>query len=214
MDYQRIYQYRFRDVDQRKRAAIWAPIACFIYEQLGRPEKILDPAAGRCEFLNAVPSAERWGIDMSDYEEASAREGTHFVIADVMEAELPTSHFDAIFVSNFLEHLPDQEAIAAFLGRMRECLQPGGRIGVMGPNIRYCHDSYWDCADHQIALTHLAVEEHLYGAGLQPHTTYDRFLPFSFRGGLPQSPRLTSAYLRFRPAWRVLGKQFLVVAER
>src|SRR2546429_570365 len=98
MDYQRLYEYRFHDVDQAARAAVWQPIASFIYEQLGRPERILDPAAGRCEFLNAVPAKERWGVDLADYEEARARPDTKMIVADVMEADLPESHFDGIFV--------------------------------------------------------------------------------------------------------------------
>jgi SAM-dependent methyltransferase len=214
VDFQRLYEYRFRDVDQDARAAVWEPIARFLYEQLDRPAKVLDPAAGRCEFLNALPSEERWGVDMADYEEAHARSDTHMVIANVMDAELPQSHFDAVFVSNFLEHLPSPEAVYSFLAKMRDCLRPGGKIAVMGPNIRYCADEYWDCADHELGLTHVAIEEHLYTAGLQPLRTYPRFLPYSFRGILPPSPRLTAAYLRTRPAWRFLGKQFLVTAER
>jgi hypothetical protein len=214
MDYQRLYEYRFRDIDQGARAAVWKPIARFIYEQLGRPERILDPAAGRCEFLNAVPSPERWGVDMTDYEDARARPNTKMIVADIMDADLPESHFDAVFVSNFLEHLPTPEAVYSFLVKMRRSLRSGGRIAVMGPNIRYCADQYWDCADHEIGLTHVAIEEHLYAAGLEPVLTYPRFLPYSFRGILPPSPRLTSFYLRFRPAWRILGKQFLVLAER
>lgn len=214
MDYQRLYEYRFRDIDQEARAAVWKPIARFVYDQLERPERILDPAAGRCEFLNAVPSRERWGVDMADYEEARARPDTKMIVADVMDAELPESHFDGVFVSNFLEHLPTPEAIYSFLVKMRGSLRSGGRIAVMGPNIRYCAGEYWDCADHYLGLTHVAIEEHLYAAGLEPMVTYPRFLPYSFRGILPPSPRLTALYLRIRPAWRILGKQFLVVGER
>jgi SAM-dependent methyltransferase len=136
------------------------------------------------------------------------------VVADVMEAELPADHFDAVFVSNFLEHLPDHEAIHAFLAKMRSKLRPGGRIAVMGPNYRYCAGVYWDFADHYVALTSYAVEEHLYTAGFEPREAIPRFLPYSFREGLPPSPRLVSLYLRTKPAWRLLGKQFLVIAER
>ena len=53
-----------------------------------------------------------------------------------MDADLPHEHFDAIFVSNFLEHLPSQDAVAAFLEKMLRCTAPGGRIAVMGPNFR------------------------------------------------------------------------------
>ena len=38
-----------------------------------------------------------------------------------------------------------------------------------------------------------------------------RFLPYSTKGRLPTTPLLVRAYLRFRPAWRLLGKQTLYV---
>ena len=85
----------------------------------------------------------------------------------IMDAELPAGHFDGVFVSNFLEHLYDQEAIAAFLEKMRDAMEPGGRIAIMGPNYRYCSKEYWDCADHYVALTHVAIDEHLYAAGFE-----------------------------------------------
>ena len=140
--------------------------------------------------------------------------GTRFVVGDATSVELPEAHFDGVFVSNFLEHLPTPDAVASFLEHMRDCMSPGGRIGIMGPNYRHCADVYWDCADHYLALTDVTIEEHLYAAGLTPRRTIGRFLPYSFRGRLPPSPRLTEAYLRMPPLWRLLGKQFLVIGER
>jgi len=69
-------------------------------------------------------------------------------------------------------------------------------------------------ADHTVVLTHRAVAEHLYAAGFEPERIEPRFLPYSFTGRLPLSPRLTRAYLRTPLAWRVLGKQFLAVGRR
>jgi hypothetical protein len=63
----------------------------------------------------------------------------------------------------------------------------------MGPNYRYCSKEYWDMADHIIALTHLAIKEHLYTAGFEPEKTIPRYLPYSFRGVLPPSRKLTAA---------------------
>jgi hypothetical protein len=214
VDYERLYAYRFKGVDQDARAAVWGPIARFVHAELGQPQRILDPAAGRCEFINAVPSAERWAVDRVDYAEGGAAEGTTLVIGDAMDAELPEAHFDGVFVSNFLEHLPTPEHVASFLERMRNRLVPGGRIAVMGPNYRYCAGVYWDFADHYLALTHVTVEEHLAAAGFTPVKTIPRFLPYSFNGRLPPSASLTAAYLRIPIAWRILGKQFLVIAER
>jgi SAM-dependent methyltransferase len=214
MDYQRLYAYRFRAVDERRREAVWSAIAEYVYEQLGRPRRVLDPAAGRGEFINAVPAGERWAVDQVAYAAGGPDSGVKLVVADVMAAELPSAHFDLVFVSNFLEHLPGQEAIAAFLAKMRRHVAPGGRIAIMGPNYRYCAKEYWDFADHIVALTHRAVQEHLYTAGFRVTRTNPQFIPYSFTGRLPASKRLTALYLRQPLAWRLLGKQFLVVGEK
>jgi hypothetical protein len=214
MNYERLYEYRFRDVDQASRAAVWGEIATYIHVQLGRPEVVLDPAAGRGEFINAVPAKERWALDRVAYNEGTYRPTVRVVIADALEAELPAAHFDGIFVSNFLEHLPTQESVAMFLERMYAATAPGGRIAIMGPNFRYCADNYFDMADHTLIFTHLAIEEHLYAAGFDPVRVEARFLPYSFTGHLPPSRRLIRQYLRLPLAWRVLGKQFLLIGRR
>jgi SAM-dependent methyltransferase len=214
VDYERLYSYRFRDVDQDARAAVWGAIAPRVHKMMGAPQVVLDPAAGRGEFINAVAAKERWAVDEVAYPEAERDPAVTFVTSGIMEADLPAAHFNGVFVSNFLEHLHDQEAIAAFLERMRESMTPGGRIAVMGPNYRYCAKEYWDCADHYVALTHGAVAEHLYAAGFEPQRIVPRFLPYSFRGVLPPSPALTGLYLRMPLAWKLLGKQFLVIGRR
>jgi Methyltransferase domain len=213
VDLERLYEYRFRDIDQDARRAAWEPVAEFVWERLGRPERVLDPAAGRCEFISAVPARERWAVDRVAYPEVEGG-GLTFVTGDATEVELPSGHFDGVFVSNFLEHLPSPDAVAGFLDRMRETMRAGGRIAVMGPNFRYAAREYWDCADHELALTHVAIEEHLYAAGLEPSETIPRFLPYSFRSRLPSSAGLARAYLSAPPIWRLFGKQFLVVAEK
>jgi hypothetical protein len=60
VNHRRLYEYRSRDVDQRRRDDVWAALAPMLHDALGRPERVLDPAAGRCEFINAVPATERW----------------------------------------------------------------------------------------------------------------------------------------------------------
>jgi SAM-dependent methyltransferase len=214
LNYERLYAYRFRDVDQEARVAVWREIAPHVHGLMGRPRKVLDPAAGRGEFVGAVPAAETWAVDEVSYPEAAHKPDTRVIVSPIMEAELPAGHFDGVFVSNFLEHLRDQEAIAAFLEKMRAAVEPGGRIAIMGPNFRYCYREYWDCADHYVALTHVAIAEHLYAAGFEPQRIVPRYLPYSFRGVLPPSRTLTRLYLRTPPAWRLLGKQFLAIGRR
>lgn len=214
MNYERLYQYRFKGIDQEERIAVWREISPHVHELMGKPQKVLDPAAGRGEFIGAVPAHETWAVDQVSYPEALYKPDTNVVTAEILAAELPLSHFDGVFMSNFLEHLPDQEAIAAVLEKMHAVMEPGGRIAVMGPNYRFCSRDYWDCADHYVALTDRSIGEHLYAAGFEPTTVIPRYLPYSFRGVLPASPLLTRTYLKARPAWKLLGKQFLVIGRK
>lgn len=214
MNYERLYRFRFRDIDQNERIAVWRQISPHVHELMGRPQKVLDPAAGRGEFIGSVPAPETWAVDEVSYPEAAHKPDTKVVTASILDAELPLEHFDGIFMSNFLEHLPNQETIATVLEKMRDVMEPGGRIAVMGPNYRFCSRDYWDCADHYVALTDRSIGEHLYAAGFEPTTVIPRYLPYSFRGRLPASPALTRAYLGAPLAWRLLGKQFLVIGRR
>ncbi len=213
INYERLYAYRFRDVDQASRQAVWREIARYAHDRMGRPERVLDPAAGRGEFITGVPAAERWGVDLVGHGVPESA-GVKMIIADIMDAGLPDSYFDGVFMSNFLEPLPDQHAVAAVLGKLNAAMEPGGRIAIVGPNFRYCAREYFDCADHTVVLSHVAVAEHLDAAGFDVTSVSPRFLPYSFRGLLPPSPLLTRFYLRTPVAWRLLGKQFLVLGHK
>jgi SAM-dependent methyltransferase len=214
LNYERLYAYRFRDIDQDARVAVWQEIAPHVHGLMGSPQRLLDPAAGRGEFIGAAPAKETWAVDEVAYPEANHKPDTTVIVSSIMDAELPGGHFDGVYVSNFLEHLHDQEAIAAFLEKMHAAMEPGGRIAIMGPNYRYCAREYWDCADHYVALTHVAIAEHLYAAGFEPERIIPRYLPYSFRGILPPSRTLTRLYLKAPFAWRLLGKQFLVIGRQ
>ena len=109
MNYERLYEYRFRDIDQDSRTAVWGEIAPFISKVLGDPEVVLDPAAGRGEFINAVPARERWAVDMVAYPEGTHAPGTEVIVSDIFDAELPQHYFEGVWISNFLEHLLSQE---------------------------------------------------------------------------------------------------------
>jgi hypothetical protein len=213
INYERLYEYRFRDVDQASRQAVWREIATYVHGRMGEPERVLDPAAGRGEFITAVPAAERWGVDMVKQADLEAF-GVKMIIADIMDAELPEAYFDGVFLSNFLEHMPSQDAVGAVLGKLYSAMSPGGRIAIIGPNFRYCARDYFDCADHTVVLTHVSMAEHLYAAGFEITSVAPRFLPYSFRGLLPPSPRLTRTYLRTPAMWRLLGKQFFLIARK
>ena len=62
MNYDRIYAYRFQDIQQEQRQNVWAEITRFIEARLNDPKTIRDPAAGWCEFINESAAAEKWAI--------------------------------------------------------------------------------------------------------------------------------------------------------
>lgn len=215
MNYNRIYSYRFAKVDMEKKNLVWDEVARFLYDtHLNQPEKMLDPAGGLCEFINHIPSKERWTVDLSEEVKKYAAPDVKTIIGNNLEVELPLDYFDGIFISNFLEHLNTQFEVADFLERMFRSLKRKGRIIIMGPNFRYTYKDYFNFADHTVILTESGVEEHLYGAGFTILKTYPRFLPLTFRRGFPVNRFLIKTYLKMPFAWRFFGEQFLLVAEK
>lgn len=215
MNFERIYTYRFAGSDEGARQLAWGEIAKFAFGQMGRPATILDPACGKCEFLHALPeAAERWGVDRYQTAAAGMLAGITFRQGDIFDVDLPREHFSGVFISNLLEHLNSQEEIFALLERLHEVMCPGGVIAILGPNFKYAYREYFDCADHKVALSHLAVEELLYSAGFVITRSIDQFLPFSFRSRLPANRLLIKIYLQVPLLWKLLGKQFFVLAQK
>jgi SAM-dependent methyltransferase len=215
MNYEKIYAYRFRGVPDAQKQAVWKSIARHVQTFMPGAKKILDPCAGRCEFANYVDAPEVWAVDRQAEALAFARPHVKTIVGDVFETPFPGSHFDGAFVSNFLEHLDSPEQAAAFLRILYGALKPGGRLVIMGPNFKYCKSEYFDCIDHKLILTHHSVEELLYSENFAIHKTYPQYLPFSFRErNLPGLGFLASMYLKIPIAWKFMGKQFLVIAEK
>ena len=214
MNYDRIYEYRFKNINREKKKIIWNEIARFIYKKLNEPKIILDPASGNCEFINAISSSEKWALDMNENITKYADASVKALVGDSLTVDLPKNYFDAVFISNFLEHLNSQHEVALFLGRMFTTLKKGGKICVIGPNFKHVGNQYFDFADHTVILSELGVAEHLYGAGFSIKEIHPKFLPLSFRGRLPVNQILAKTYLQFPFFWWFFGKQFLLIAEK
>ncbi len=93
-------------------------------------------------------------------------------------------------------------------------LKSGGKIIVLQPNIRFLPGEYWDFFDHHTPLTDRSLVEGLQLAGFTPNVVYPRFLPYTTKSRLPKATFFVRLYLRVPLAWRVLGKQALVVATK
>ena len=121
---------------------------------------------------------------------------------------------DIVFTSNFFEHLPNKDALRRTVLEARRCLKPGGKIICLGPNIRFVPGSYWDFWDHHVALTDRSLRELRELLGFQVTVCEPRFLPYSMSQGFTPPLWMLEAYLRLPSAWRLFGKQFLIVASK
>ena len=194
---------------------MWREIARFLQRFVPRDSAVLDLAADRGMFIANIHARERWATDIRDTSLYMPPE-VRFVQCDglALREVLPLGHFDRVFTSNYFEHLPSSETVIEQLRVVHDLLAPGGQVIVLQPNIRLTGAAYWDFIDHKTALTERSLEEAAQIARLSPVRTIVRFLPYTTKSRLPQSPLLVRAYLAFPPAWRVLGKQTLFIAER
>jgi SAM-dependent methyltransferase len=213
-DLQAIYARRFADT-AAYRAKVWSVLAPYL--QRWAPStcnRALDLGCGYGEWINALPAAERHGMDLNADSRRHLAPGIHFHEQDcTSDWPVAPGSLDLVVTSNFFEHLPSKDALKKTLRQAHRALRPGGRLIAMGPNTRYLAGQYWDFLDHHLALTEKSLAEGLRLAGFEVVNACPRFLPFTMVGG----PRYPLAFLRLYLAlpftWPLFGRQFLVVAE-
>jgi hypothetical protein len=128
--------------------------------------------------------------------------------------QIEPSSLDIIFTSNFFEHLPHKKALADTLVQAHKALKPRGKLICLGPNMSQLHGQYWDFWDHYLPLTDKSLCEGLTLHGFQIQQNFPKFLPYTMEGKQPATPWQIKAYLKFPLAWKILGKQFLIIAEK
>lgn len=214
-DLQRIYETRFSaNLDYRR--AVWRVlIDCFFQQYIDPSGRVLDLGCGYGEFINQISAGEKYAMDLNPDAPARLSKDIRFLQQDCSTRwPLADASLDAVFTSNFFEHLPDKSALGRTLDEIARCLAPGGQLIAMGPNIKFLPGAYWDFWDHYVALTEQSLSEALTTRGFEIVRCEDRFLPYTMAGG-PRYPLfLLRAYLLFRPAWKLLGKQFMIVARK
>ena len=127
---------------------------------------------------------------------------------------LPDASLDVVFTSNFFEHLPDKLSLKLTLIEARRCLKPGGRLIALGPNIKYVQGAYWDFWDHFLCLTEASLGEAMENNGYRVVRSEPRFLPYTTINQPAYPMAFVRLYLALPLAWRIFGRQFLVVGER
>ena len=209
-------QYRRRFAATRDyRDAVWRLLVerCF-QRWVGPAERVLDLGCGWGEFSRHIRAGSRFAMDLNPDAAALLDPGVHFLRQDCAAPwPLAAASLDVVFSSNFLEHLPDKAAVAATLGEACRCLAPGGRIVLVGPNLRHTGGAYWDFWDHHVPLTERSLAELLTLCGFRIEQALPRFLPYTMSQGRNPPLALVALYLRLPWLWPLLGKQFLVVGR-
>ncbi|NUZ05175.1 class I SAM-dependent methyltransferase [Schlegelella sp. ID0723] len=211
-----LYRVRFSDKQRASKDAVWK-VLCqqFFQRYVARDATVLELASGYGEFLRYIHAGRKIAIDLNPEAGSFLPPGTEFHLQSADDLScIEGGSVDVCFSSNFFEHLPSKEVLDRVLKESLRVLRPGGAYVAMQPNLRYAPGEYWDYYDHVLPLTHLSCREAFEKAGFEIQELIDRFVPFSTSSRLPQHPALVRLYLAFPPAWRILGRQFVIVGRK
>jgi SAM-dependent methyltransferase len=214
-DLRRIYGARF-SANEAYRNEVWDVLVSeFFQRYIWESERVLDLGCGYGEFTRHVRCGAKFAMDLNPDAPRYLGDGVKFFEQDC-SANWPVDDgsLDVVFTSNFFEHLPDKAALGRTLEQIFRCLARGGRLIAMGPNIKFLPGSYWDFWDHYLPLTELSLEEALATRGFEMIRNEDRFLPYTMSAGRRYPLLFLRTYLKVPLAWKVFGKQFLVIARK
>jgi SAM-dependent methyltransferase len=212
-DLQQEYQRRFQPLREYRKKVWRILVDEFFQKYVPADSTVLDVGCGWGEFINQVKARRRLGMDLNPDSRARLDPDIEFLMQDCSEPwPVPEGSLDIIFSSNFFEHLPHKVALKLTLEEAFKALRPGGKLICMGPNIKFLPDTYWDFWDHEVALTELSLKEILEIIGYEMAECTDRFLPYTMVGAAQKPLWTVSLYLKLPLAWKIFGKQFLLVA--
>jgi SAM-dependent methyltransferase len=216
MDLEKLYRHRFDEGDLPGKLAIWK-VLCedFFSKYITSEDIVIDVGAGYCEFINNVRCKRRIAIDLNPrFKEFASVDVEVRNESCTNLSSISDGFADIVFMSNFLEHLPNKQSVLDTLVESKRILKKGGKIIILQPNVRLIPGAYWDFFDHHTPLTERSLVEAVTSIEMNPVKVIARFLPYTTKSILPQSPWLVRLYLKVPLAWKILGKQSLVIAEK
>lgn len=216
LELDKLYSARFPETELAQKHAIWKVLCSNFFQRYVKEEDtVVDIGAGYCEFINNIRAARKIALDLNPDVRRFAAPGVEVINESCTEIRtLASESVDVVFMSNFLEHLPNKQLVLDTFREVHRILRRGGRVMVLQPNIRFLPGEYWDFFDHHTPLTDRSLVEGLQLVGFTPTVVIPRFLPYTTKSRLPKASAFVRMYLRVPIAWRVLGKQAFVVAQR
>ncbi len=213
----KLYANRFDSRQMQAKRVLWQVLVDdFLQNYVPSESAVLDIGGGYCEFINQIRAAKKCLIDLNPDSKLFANPDVNVLNIDVLNldnSQVFSKHFDRIFISNFFEHLRTKEELVEIISFCFDALNPGGSLLVIQPNFKYSYKEYYDFIDHQLPITHLALQELLETVGFEIDVMIPRFLPFSTKGR-PASPLLLKVYLKLPFLWQFLGGQMFVKASK
>jgi len=213
-DLKQMYASRFKG-KSAYRQLVWRELCSFFAKWIPEGAAVLDLGCGHCEFINSVECLRKFGMDLNPDAAAFAAPDVEIIQQDCsQEWPMPPCSLDVVFTSNFFEHLPSKTALESTLRHVYGALAPSGRMIALGPNIKLVPGAYWDFFDHYLPLTERSLTEVLTKCGFRIELCQERFLPYTMSDGKEFPIWMLRVYLALPIAWRIFGKQFLVVASK
>jgi SAM-dependent methyltransferase len=212
---QKEYAIRFEG-NAQYRVEVWRVLTRdFFSRWVSEDSAILDLGCGWGEFVNQIKARRKYAMDLNpDSPPKLAPEVTFFFQDCSQPWPLADAALDVVFTSNFFEHLASKESLRRTLNQAFRCLKPNGLLLCLGPNIKFLPGSYWDFWDHYLPLTEASLGEGLKLAGFEIALEIPRFLPYNMSQGFAPPLIFLRIYLRCPFLWRLVGKQFLLVARK
>ncbi|HVN89480.1 MAG TPA: class I SAM-dependent methyltransferase [Candidatus Binataceae bacterium] len=211
-----IYRLRFSPEELRAQRELWQPICRFLQNYVACDGVTLDLGAGPCHFINQIESRRKLALDLNEENLAryAAPEVEKIVADGTGLPQLADASVDTIFASNVYEHFRSREDVAHSLSEALRVLRPGGRMIILQPNFAYCAKHYFDFFDHRLIFTDRSMAEILEISRFAIEWIVPKFLPFTTKSRIPQSPWLVALYLKTPLMWRILGAQMLIIARK
>src|SRR6516164_6641447 len=212
---QKEYRRRFADVESYRKQVLSRLVPAFFQRLIPIESVVLDLGCGYGEFINHIRAKDKYAMDLNPDASGRLDPNVTFFLHDCsVEWPLPSDCLDAIFSSNFFEHLPSKEMLSSVIANAIRCLKPAGRLICLGPNVKYLGGAYWDFWDHHIPLSDRSLRELLELKGLRIVKIWKRFLPFTMSDGFRPPPIFVDLYLMLPCIWPLVGRQFLIIAQK
>lgn len=211
-----MYRYRFPPESRHTRDALWKELTRRVFQKyVSTSDTVMDIGAGYCEFINVIRCRTKIAVDTNPDTKSFAAKNVRVLSMNALSVPRRYDQtIDVVFMSNFLEHLPDKPAVVMVLSRAYRLLKNGGTLIILQPDIDLTGSAYWDFIDHSVALNGKSVIEALYVSGFTVGTYVRRFLPYTTKGKLPAWPGLIPVYFAIPPALRPFAGQSLFVARK